>query len=314
MHCRIRVDVLALAQRGDAVPSDVNSAQVVIKRERAWSGAIMPWTVSIDGQKAGTLHNGGSLTVDIAPGHHAIVVGPPGLAGTGARSQPFAFDAEPGSRIDLVTQAPSFGRPKIWRPGMAPSRPGLTDLLERAASATARWQDKSRTTAGTPLAPREPSATASRPPTALTAKVVEGSRYEVPLGDETRTVDNSKSNSQTVRLVRLTREWAKTCAVDTEHITTVHGSAGLRLHVTDLRLEAERSLRKTYSTTSEERETFEEEVTLNIGPHTRSEIVFSWKEIRQKGIVQIAGEGFEAQIPYEAVVGLTFDQQQIDSS
>jgi hypothetical protein len=25
-------------------------------------------------------------------------------------------------------------------------------------------------------------------------------------------------------------------------------------------------------------------------------------------------EGFEAQIPYEAVVGLTFDQQQIDSS
>jgi hypothetical protein len=32
---------------------------------------------------------------------------------------------------------------------------------------------------------------------------------------------------------------------------------------------------------------------------TKSEIIFSWKEIRQKGIVQISGADFEAQIPYE---------------
>lgn len=295
------------------MPSDVNSAQIVIKRERALSGALIRWAVLVDGEKAGTLPNGGSLTVDTVPGRHIIVVGPPGMAGTGGRSQPFPVDAEPGARVDLVTHAPTWGRPKIWRADMAPSRPGLSDLLDRAAGAAARLQEKSGISVGRPLAPRQPSAAPS-PAMAVTSKVVEGSRYEVRLGGETRTIDNSKSNSPTTRLVRLTREWSKTCAVDTEHITTVHGSAGLRMHVTDLKVEAERSLRKTYSTTSEERETFEEEVTLNIGPHTKSEIVFSWKEIRQKGIVQIAGEGFEAQIPYEAVVGLTFDQQQIDSS
>lgn len=132
------------------------------------------------------------------------------------------------------------------------------------------------------------------------------------MGDETRTVDNSKSGSSTQRVVRLSREWSRTCAVNVEHATTASGSAGLGIHLLDLKIEAEHTLSKTYSATSEERETFEEEVTLNIGPHTRSEIVFSWKEIRQKGVVQLAGEGVDVRIPYEAVVGLTFDQQQID--
>jgi hypothetical protein len=133
------------------------------------------------------------------------------------------------------------------------------------------------------------------------------------MGDETRTIDNSKSGSSTTRVVRLSREWSRTCSVDAEHATTGHGSAGLGLHLLDLKVEAERTLRKTYSTSSEERDTFEEEVTLNIGPHIRSEIVFSWKEIRQKGVIQLTGEGLDVRFPYEAVVGLTFDQQQIDS-
>lgn len=160
-------------------------------------------------------------------------------------------------------------RPKIWQPGMQQSSPVRS----------------------------EPTGTASRPPMATTATVIEGSRYEVPLGNETRTIDNSKSASSTTRVVRVTREWTRTCTVDIEHATTVHGSAGLGIQVLDLKVEAERTLSKTYSSTAEERETFEEEVTLNIAQHTRSKIVFSWKEIRQKGSVQIAGERFEARIP-----------------
>jgi hypothetical protein len=116
-----------------------------------------------------------------------------------------------------------------------------------------------------------------------------------------------------MRVVRLTREWARTCTVDVEHITTVHASAGLGIHVLDLKAEAERTLGKTYTATTEERETFAEEVTLNIAPHTKSTIVFSWKEIRQKGVVQVVESGLEVRIPYEVVVGVTFDQQQIDA-
>ena len=126
-------------------------------------------------------------------------------------------------------------------------------------------------------------------------------------------MDNSKSGSPTTREVRLTREWTKTFVVDVEHITTVHGSADFSIRVLELKVEAERTLSKAYSTTTTERETFEEKVTVNVAPYTKSEIVFSWKEIRQKGSVQVVGAGFESQIPYEVVVGLTFDQQQTDT-
>lgn len=164
-----------------------------------------------------------------------------------------------------------------------------------------------------PAVSGETIAPASTPPTPTTSMVIEGPRYEVQLGDETRTIDNTKSGSFTMRVVRLTREWARTCTVDVEHVATVHASAGLGIHVLDLKAEAERTLSKTYSTTAEERDTFAEEVTLNIAPHTKSTIVFSWKEIRQKGVVQVVEAGFEVRIPYEVVVGVTFDQQQIDA-
>jgi hypothetical protein len=142
--------------------------------------------------------------------------------------------------------------------------------------------------------------------------IVEQSRYQVSLGDEVRMVDNSQSSSSTTRKARLTREWTKSWTVDAERTTMTRGSADLGLHIVDLRAMAERTLREAYSFTAEERETFEEEVTLRIAPHTTSRIVFSWQEIRQKGIVRTETDDFEARIPYEIVVGLTFDQQQVD--
>lgn len=294
------------------MPSDANSTQVVINREAHLSGALARWTAWIDGQATGTVANGGSLTVDVAPGRHTIVIGP--TIFYAPHSEPFAFDAEPGARVNLVAKPSMSGRPKIWLSGAEPTRSGLTDLLDRALESTSGQ----RTTGQLPNAwanspaPTGPTTTAPRQPTAITSKVIEGSRYEVPMGDETRTIDNLKSGSSTQRVVRLSREWSRTCAVDVEHATTAQGSAGLGIHLLDLKVEAEHTLSKTYSTTAEERETFEEEVTLNIGSHTRSEIVFSWKEIRQKGVVQLVSEGLDVRIPYEAVVGLTFDQQQID--
>jgi hypothetical protein len=294
------------------VSPDVNSAQVVIKRERAWSGSLLPWTVWLDGQKVGAVHVGGSLTVPTSPGQHDIVLSAAGLGWVSMKSEPFRFHAETGDRIDLVTQASAVsGRPKISHQGMPASRPPLTGRIEQAA---AQWQ-KNWSTGQQSSGPTsaEPVTAAPKSPAPATSTVVEGSRYEVPLGEETRTIDNSKSSSSTTRVVRITREWAKTYTLDIEHNMTIRGSAGLGIHVLDLKAEAERMLRNTYSATSEERETFAEEVTLNIIQHTKSEIIFSWKEIRQKGIVQISGADFEAQIPYEVVVGITFDQQQVDT-
>jgi hypothetical protein len=294
------------------VSTDIGSAQVVIMRERAWSGSLLPWTVWLDGDNVGTVSVGGSLTVLASPGQHDMVVSIQGLGPFRVKSEPFSFHVEAGDRVDLVTQAsPMSGRPKILRQGVADSQPHLADRLEQYAE---RWEkDWSPGPPSNVPAPPGPTAPAPPPQVPVTGNVIEGSRYEVPMGDETRTIDNSKSSSPSTRMVRLTREWSKTCTVDIEHDTTVGGSAGLGIHVLDLKAEAERLVKNTYSITSQEQETFEEEVTLTVAKCTKSEITFFWKEIRQKGVVQISGTDFEAKIPYEIVVGVTFDQQQVDS-
>jgi hypothetical protein len=294
------------------VSPDIGSAQVVIKRERAWSGSLLPWTVWLDGEKVGTVSVGGSFTVSVPPGQHDIVVSVQGLGPFRIKSEPFSFHAEAGDRVDLITQASLMsGRPKILQPGVADSQPHLADRLQQYAE---RWQEDSspdvRSHVPTPAGPAAP-APPPQPP--VSGNVIEGSRYEVPMGQETRIIDNSKSSSSSTRTVRLTREWGKTCTLDTEHDMTVDGSAGLSIHVLDLKAKAERLVKDNYSVSSDEHETFEEDVTLTVAKKTKSEITFFWKEIRQKGVVQISGADFQAKIPYEIVVGLTFDQQQVDS-
>jgi hypothetical protein len=81
----------------------------------------------------------------------------------------------------------------------------------------------------------EPVTAAPKSPTPTTTTIIEGSRYEVPLGEETRTIDNSKSSSSTTRVVRLAREWVRTCTLDVERNMTVRGSAGLGIHALNLK-------------------------------------------------------------------------------
>lgn len=157
----------------------------------------------------------------------------------------------------------------------------------------------------------EPTA-AARLSMATEINVMEGKRVEVPLGDESRTIDNLQSSSSTVRVVRLTREWSRTCTVDMERMTTVRASAGLHIQIFALKADAERMLSNKYSITADEKQTYTDEVTLNVAQRTKSTIIFSWKEIHQIGVVQLFGKKFEMRIPYEVVVGLTFDQRQID--
>jgi hypothetical protein len=96
-----------------------------------------------------------------------------------------------------------------------------------------------------------------------------------------------------------------------ENATTVRGSAALTA-LAALKAEAERTVTRHYSASTEDRRSFEEEVTLTIGAGVRSEIVFSWKEIRQSGTIAIVSGATVVEIPFEVVVGVTFDQRQVD--
>jgi hypothetical protein len=273
--------------------SDPGQALVIINRKKEIWGFQSTWAVFVDQHNIGELWRRNSLTFHVLPGPHIITISSPklvvpidGIPPKGIIwSEPFPFNAQAGEKIELLAKATGYsGRPKVWSRVERPDMP--LDI--------------------------EATVNASGPAMPATYTVIEGSRYEVPLGEETRIIDNSRSSSSTLRVVRLVREWVRTFSVDVTNITTIRGSTGLDIHVVNLKAEAEHALNRRYSNVTEERETFAEEVTLNILEHTKSRIVFSWKEIRQKGIVQARGSNFEMHIPYEIVVGVTFDQQQID--
>jgi ABC-type phosphate transport system substrate-binding protein len=159
-----------------------------------------------------------------------------------------------------------------------------------------------------------PSDTRSTPQAPVTYTLIKEPSYDVLLAEEKHTIDNSQSAASTTRVITLTRELATTYVVDVEEDRTVRVNAVLGTQVLNLRAEAERLLKNTYTVSSEERLTRTEEVTLNIAPYTKSEIIFSWKETRQKGVVRVSGEGFEEQtIPYEVGLGVAFDQRQVDT-
>jgi hypothetical protein len=243
----------------------------------------------IDDREVGRIGNGGTLDVPIGAGPHRVRL-TAGMKGPW-KSKPLDVTIKPGDVLRLTCAINALGRLVIETEhgntaGVEASRPSGTDV--------------------------GPSDQA-HPTPIVTVDIVEASRRELALGDETRVIDNSRSSSPTVRTMRLTKEWTKSYAVDMESAMTVKGSVALSA-LAALKAEAERTLTKHYSASVEDRRSFEEEVTLTIGAGIRSEIVFSWKEICQTGTVVLRSADTAVEIPFEVVVGVTFDQRQVDAS
>lgn len=211
-----------------------------------------------------------------------------------ANGESLALRASPGSHTLVVGSAINFSGPFQFDAEAG----GRIELAVQFTRAIGFWCSA--------------ASAVPRSGTDVAGTVAEEARYEVPLGDEAFVIDNSQSAAATTRVVRLTREWTRTSEVDIERATTTQRSVGIAMRVLDLKAAAEHTLNEKYSVTTGERKTFEEEVTLNVAPHTRCRVIFSWKEIRQKGVVLLASGGSQVRIPYEIAVRITFDQQQID--
>jgi hypothetical protein len=265
------------------------AARILLQRKRSWNGAMIRWTVMIDNRDVGQLANGGTLDVPIGAGPHRVHL-TAGMKGPW-KSKPLDVTIKPGDVLRLTCGINPLGRLVI--------------------------EDAHGSGAGVEAGPSrgtvvDPGDQADHSPI-VAVDVVEAARRELALGDETRVIDNSRSSSPTVRTMRLTKEWTKSYAIDMESAMTVTGSVALSA-LAGLKAEAERTLTKHYSTSVEDRRSFEEEVTLTIGAGIRSEIVFSWKEIRQSGTLVLRSADTAVEIPFEVVVGVTFDQRQVDAS
>ncbi len=142
-----------------------------------------------------------------------------------------------------------------------------------------------------------------------TVEVVETRRFEEPIGEEKRTIDNSGPATST-RRIKVSKRWLRKYEMSAERAQSRKFGGKLpKALIIELSGEAETRLQRSYSVGGEEEQTFEEEIELTIPPRSIVTLVLSWKRIWQEGVVAVVQpDGERIEVPYRVVVGVTFDQ------
>ena len=163
-------------------------------------------------------------------------------------------------------------------------------------------------------APVQPSTPASSGALAV-HRIVETARTEELIGDELRKIDNSSISTSSVRRLRATRRWAKTCEIQLERATTATRGADVTVQgLGGYHATVEAAVKRNYAISAEEEQTFEEEIELTVPPRTHVQLCLHWKRLWQEGYVLMrAPEGETVGIPFRTVIGVTFDQESIDA-
>jgi hypothetical protein len=267
----------------------------LISVQRKWSlfGIGETWRIMIDGEEAARIRNNETISIGVQVGEHLVVIDNDNhnfvakMFGDSIVSKPLNLKMEVGQETAMACGYDRSGA-EIWL------------RMEKT----------------------------------LLRRVVETGRYEVPVATEIRAIDNSRGISPLVRTFRMSREWTKSFTLGSEQSITATGTAALGLKLAELRMQAERRIVQQYSAVGQEQRTFEDSVTITVAPRTRSEITFVWKEIRQRGYVEqvakTAAKNAQAcqarkgadwrrpqvqlsRLPFELVLGLTYDPRQVDT-
>ena len=143
-------------------------------------------------------------------------------------------------------------------------------------------------------------------------EVVETTRTEKRIGDESRIIDNSSArNSSITRTVTVSKQWRQTYEMDYEkaHSLTTGQSVQADKYVTYTQ-QIEDSFRQRYAISLEETRTFEDTIAIEVKPGRVVTLYISWKKIIQLGyakVFNIHNPSEIIQIPFSVVVDLAFD-------
>lgn len=148
--------------------------------------------------------------------------------------------------------------------------------------------------------------------------ILETERVEEFLGAEQRLIDNSNSATNLTRKFTISKEWSQSYTIEYENTTnrSGEGSVGLQLlnfNLGNLKLTAQNSLKEKYSISESSKQTYGEEIVIEIPPHTKLRVFFQWKRLWQSGLIKFKDRhGAEFEVPFRVVLGVTFDQMQVD--
>ena len=151
------------------------------------------------------------------------------------------------------------------------------------------------------------------PSQASAVAVVETERMEEPIGSETRVIDNARSAVTLTRRFTVSKEWSRTYSVDYEKASV--SNVGLKLGLNELSSFTagfEQTIKERFSITRETKDVYSEEIEIQVPGSKRLTVVLNWKKIWQLGLLKFHLNGRESSVPFRVVIGITFDQSQVD--
>jgi len=144
----------------------------------------------------------------------------------------------------------------------------------------------------------------------LSVEIVQTDRYEMPLGSEKRRIDNLTSDAHVERRIKVSRQWKAEYRLDASELRKTTTGLSVGWNASHVERTAQMQIVETFEIGTSTGQTHEEEVTVTVPPHSALNLEFRWKQLMQRGFVRFASSnGREAfSIPFEVVVGITFDQ------
>jgi len=145
-------------------------------------------------------------------------------------------------------------------------------------------------------------------------QIKETHRSEEEIGSEQRVIDNSKSSIELERRFTVSKDWVQTVSFEEETGKTSGAEISVGIsEVADIKASAEQELKNRYTQTEQTRQTYAEEIILKVPGKTKLIVEFNWKRIWQHGNIIIHNDAGEViNLPFKVIVGVTFDQTQID--
>ena len=147
------------------------------------------------------------------------------------------------------------------------------------------------------------------------SEIIKKGRSQEPIaGVEERLIDNSRSGSTVTKTLTIIREWSCTYTIEHQHDHRTIDTRTVQVKdgITKAR-SVEDALRDRFAYTHGTKHVHEENVEVVIQPFKKMRVLLNWKNILEIGTIVLQDQ-YQARIelPFAIVIGVTFDQTQID--
>ena len=164
--------------------------------------------------------------------------------------------------------------------------------------------------------------------------IAELETYEEFLNEESILIDKSRTSSTSIESFEFSKEWSKKFNLEYERVSTNHSGSDLASSLessigfeatiksemksgitSTIKSSVEETIKQKYCITEGVLYKRVEKTQISIPAYTKTRLIICWKNIWQKGIIEISepsSPSSKVQIPFKILVSVTFDRNQID--